>query len=308
MNPNDEFFSEQWALAHLDVPAAWDCLGPNPSDVIVAVVDTGIDDNHEDLQPCLLGSLTTVDILRDDDDHGTQVAGTIGSVTGNGKGIAGAAEVKILSVKFCSQQVIPDPDMGAQAIRDAADFLPTDTRPRVINLSWDVSYSSPALHSAITYAGVRGALVVVAAGNESLDIDRHPNWPANYGNMSHVVTVMATDKNDERASFSNFGATTVHIGAPGVDILSTVPYFGPRIDGGTYVVGYRGYFGTSAAAAYVSGLAALIRAKYPSLTAPQVKNHLLASAKLVPGLSGLCVTGGIVNYEQAICGPAPSST
>jgi thermitase len=313
MPPNDPLFAEQWALTHLRAPAGWNCVSPGAPDVILASVDTGIDGNHEDLQQALLFQDSVLPgILRDDDDHGTMVAGVAGAVTNNGVGIAGAAKVRLLSVKFCSQQVWPDPHFGALAIRRAADYAPSNPSKRVIVLPWDVGYNTPELQAAIEYAGSKDAVVAAAAGNHSLDNDSYPNWPANHGRMAHVITVMASDDDDERSSFSNFGKKSVHLSAPvakswadianpGIHVLTTSPYFGQPPAQGSIRIGYRPFGGTSASAAYVGALAALVRAKNPRWAAAAVKRHILATARRVPSLTRFCVTGGVADYQAALC-------
>ena len=305
---SDPLCSEQWALHHLRVPAGWACV-PGTSGVVVSVVDSGIADNHQDLQIRLLPPDTVIGAATgDDDDHGTMVAGAIAAVTGNAIGIAGAtgtANVQILSVKFCSQQRWPDPAPGETAILRAVNFDPLDTRKRVIVLAWDVGYDTVGLQNAIALAGTKDALVVVAAGNHSQNNDRYPNWPANHGSMPHVITVMATDSDDERAPFSNYGQNTVHIAAPGrnprYDTLSTAPYWGPPPVQRWIRIGYRNFGGTSAATAYVVALAALVRVKNPGMAAPQVKNHLIASARPVAALANFCVAGGVADFQLALC-------
>jgi len=319
VNPNDPYYVDQWALRHLGAPDAWSCADPHAPEVIFAVVDTGIAAGHEDLQSCVLACDTVLDILRDDEDHGTLVTGITSAARNNGRGIAGAATVKIVSIKFSSAQYWPHPDRGAEAIVRAADFDSNDARKRVIALPWDVGYDKGNLRRAVEYAGTKDAVVVVAAGNHALDNDKYPNYPANYGYMDHVITVMATalhrnprwqvsdDRKkhvmtvEERASYSNFGQRSVHVGAPGNAILSTAPYFGGGPSASPIRVGYRYFHGTSASAALVAGLVALVRANNPSWNAARVRAHVLNSARPIPGLEGFCATGGIVDYEKAIC-------
>lgn len=318
MNPNDPYFSEQEALTQLNAPAGWACIPPDAPEVIVAVVDSGIADNHADLQARVLPPQTVLNILRDDDDHGTLVAGTTAAITNNNTGIAGAAPAKVLSVKFCSEQCWPDPRFGAEAIHIAANFKEGSKHPGVIVLAWDVGYNRNELQVAMEEARSKDAVVVVAAGNHSLDNDRHANWPANHGSMNNVITVMATDQIevlvmnagggpalqviDDRASFSNYGKNTVHLGAPAIDILTTTPYFGAATQG-SIRIGYRAFSGTSASAAFVGGLAALIRAKNPGWNATQVKTHLLASVRPAPALTRFCTSGGVADYQRALCPP-----
>lgn len=310
MRPDNRFLSQQWAWEHLGAatplprpgkpsraPKPIKLIPPGARDIVIAVIDSGVN-AHAELATHLLPPLTVFPgDIRDDDDHGTPLAGTICGITNYRSEIGGASKVKILPVKFCSQQSPPSADRGANAIRVALENEPT---PDVIVLAWDCGYNSVALGTAIADAGKAGAVVVVAAGNQGLNNDLYPNWPANYGSLDHVITVMATDKDGQRASFSNFGETTVHIAAPGVDILSTVPYFSTPTAGATIPVGYRFHRGTSAATGYVAGLAALIRVYNPSWTPAQVKNHLIASKKPVSSLERLCKSGGIADYGRAI--------
>jgi len=320
MKPNDPYYDDarsdwnQWALEHMGAPDAWSCLGNKASNVAVAVVDRGVVTNHEDLQGRVeIPTHTVINTARADGDHGTSVAGIIAAQTNNARGIAGAAgpaSVRILSVKFCSEQVLPSPSNGANGINEAVRLLRHQKHKGVICLPWDVGYHTPELEQAIADAGRKSndVLVVVAAGNSSLDIDRYPNWPASYGHMNHVITVMATGQpskiaryDETRATFSNYGRKSVHISAPGVAIMSTTPYFGLRAPRGSMRVGYRYFSGTSAATALVAGLAALLRAKHPSWTAPWVKSRIINTAMPVPALKGQCVSGGIAHFRRAVC-------
>ena len=144
----------------------------------------------------------------------------------------GTANVQILPVRFCSQGRWPEPNLGAAAIDLAAGYQPTDERKRVIVLAWDVGYRTPALDAAIDHARDADALVVVAAGNHAWDNDRYGNWPANYGSMRsrhyrdgdrprRRTGALATSPDDERASFSNYGRTTVAYSGSGSPIRGT---------------------------------------------------------------------------------------
>ena len=288
MNRRSWWFSEQWAWERLGAAAAWKGVSPNTPDVVVAVVDSGVADNHADLKGYLLPPGTVIPGgTRDDDDHGTPVAGTICALTNNADKTPGKAKVKILPIKFCNQGVVPSASLGAAAIDEAVRG-----RARVISLAWDVGYNTDDLRRAIKNAN--DAIVVVAAGNLALDNDLYHNWPASYGDMDHVITVMATDKYDDPASFSSFGRSSVHIAAPGVDILSTFSYCG-NVDPDV-PIGYRRYGGTSAAAAHVAGVAAFVRAKNPAWTPRKVKQYLISSAKRVKSLKGLCASEGIAQF------------
>src|SRR2546427_664276 len=174
-------------------------------------------------------------------------------------------------------------------------------RPAVIiNASWDVGFDSMVLRNAIEKAEAAGVLIVAAAGNSASDNDRSPTYPASY-NYSNVISVMATDEVDEWAWFSNYGEKTVHLAAPGVRILSTYPYFlsPPR----PRYVAYRFFSGTSAAAAFVSGAAALLKHLNPQWTPLLLREHIMASAEGVQGLRRRCASGGRLSFRRAVVGP-----
>lgn len=305
MKPDSRILDKQWAWKKLRTEAVTKPTPqkPKPGDpphtpappIVVAVVDSGVN-KHEDLHgyfsPKLAHSVIGGD-LRDDDDHGTALAGTICAITDNSSG--GVTNLEILPVKFCSQQVPPSADNAAAAIDHALK-----NKVRVIVLAWDCGFKSDKLDAAIDAAKDQ-ALIVVAAGNHAMDNDRHPNWPANYSEPgNHVITVMASDKNDERASFSNYGKTTVDIAAPGVDILSTVPYYSTPVAGSTIPVGYRFHRGTSAATAHVARLAALILARDSSWTPALLKKYICNTARPVVSLKRWCVSGSIADYGRAL--------
>lgn len=219
------------------------------------------------------------------------LAGTICGITNNVKTSSSAAHVQILPIKCCGHQNPPSADAGAEAINIALK-----NAAKVIVLSWGCGYSNTALDTAISNAEKDGAVIVAAAGNWAMDNDLHKSWPASYGTRNHVITVMATDRHGNAASFSNWGHESVFIAAPGVDILSTVPYCGSLSAGSAVPVGYRLHSGSSAATAIVAGAVALLLAKNPSFSPLQVKNALQASAMHSSSLVGLCKTAGVVQY------------
>jgi thermitase len=283
---------EQWPLKRLGLGHPESRKGQEVRDVLLAIVDSGVsEDEHS------LGSRDARTVIRgqtrDDEEHGTLLAWTIRAATAAALGQVGTHKLRILPVKFSSAQYVPSADRAAKAIEHASEEM----RPGVILLAWDVGYTTSNLKQALEGAASTGALVVAAAGNHSLDNDRYPNWPANYGCMDHVITVMATDEDDERASFSNYGKKTVHVAAPGFAA------FGPEFRQARRSVqsaGYRYLRGTSASAAYVAALAALIRAKQPSLKPHQVKARLCESVTSVPALTRFCQTGGRIEYPKAL--------
>lgn len=256
--PDDPRYPEQWALentgqtggkpgADISAPEAWAAHGTGSAGVVVAVVDEGIDIEHEDLSAQIwvntdeipgnwrdddkngyVDDVNGYDFYnwdetvydRDDGDrHGTHVAGIIGAAGDNAKGVAGVNwDVTIMPVKFLGPGGGWDFE-GAEAI-----IYAVDNGADVINCSWGGGYSE-IIDDALQYAADHGVLVCAAAGNDWSDVDQYPDYyyPAS-SDVTAVVTVASTDKNDELSGFSNYGATTVDLAAPGEEILSTLPY------------------------------------------------------------------------------------
>ncbi|MBO0937712.1 S8 family serine peptidase [Fibrella sp. HMF5335] len=225
------------------------------------------------------------------DDHGTHVAGTIGAVGGNGAGVAGVCwNVKMIGLKFLGASG----GTSANAIK-AIDYL-TDMKTRhpslgivASNNSWGGGGFSQTLQDAIGRANTANILFVAAAGNGGSDgvgdnNDAVANYPSNYPN-ANIIAVAALTSAGARASFSNYGATTVDIGAPGQGIWSTVPGTGNTFS-------YASYNGTSMATPHVTGAVALYKSLNPTATAAQIKAAILAAAVPTAALSGKCVTGG----------------
>jgi len=309
--PNDPRFPELYGLnntgqtggtpgADIAAEQAWD-VSTGSNQVIVGVIDSGIDYTHPDLAANIWtnpGEMPDngidddgngyVDDVRgwdfanqdndpwDDHSHGTHVAGTIGAVGDNGVGVSGVNwKVRLVPLKFLHSS-------GSGSTSDAilAVEYATAIGADVVNNSWGGGGFSQALLDAIEAAAEADVLFVASAGNQGLDTDLFPHFPSSYEAVN-VVSVAATDHNDFKASFSNFGLTSVDLGAPGVDILSTLP-------GSSY--GWKG--GTSMAAPHVSGAAALIRAVAPHLGVVDLKNLLLNNTVPLPSLDGNTVTGG----------------
>ncbi|MGH8525496.1 MAG: S8 family peptidase, partial [Gammaproteobacteria bacterium] len=231
------------------------------------------------------------------DDHGTHVAGTIGAKGRNGIGVAGVNwNVTIISAKFLGLFG----GTTANAIK-AIDYI-TDLKTRqglnivATNNSWGGGGFSQALQDAIERANVANILFIAAAGNGGSDgvgdnNDATSNYPSNYPN-ANVIAVAAITSTGVKASFSNYGARTVDIGAPGSGIYSTLPN-----QQGTK---YGSYSGTSMATPHVTGAAALYAATLPpGASAAEIKNAILSSAVLTPtpSLGGKCVTGGRLNVS-----------
>ncbi len=229
-----------------------------------------------------------------DDDHGTHVAGTIGAVGGNGKGVAGVVwNVKLLSGKFLGRRG----GNTANAIK-AVDYF-TDLKLRqglnivATNNSWGGGGYSQALYDAIARANSAGILFIAAAGNETNNNDASGSFPSNY-DLPNVIAVASITNTGGLSSFSNYGATQVDLGAPGSGIWSTVPVSSK----GKIISSYASYNGTSMATPHVSGAAALYASKHPGATAAQIRSAILSSVTATPSLVGKTVTGGRLNVSS----------
>lgn len=306
--------------ADIDAPEAWDVQTGSTS-VAVGVTDTGIDFSHPDLaaqqwvntgencgssDPSISCADRTdgvdddanglVDDWRgwdwvnndnnpfDDNSHGTHVAGTIGAVGNNGVGVVGVNwTVKIAALKFLNAA-----GNGSTANAISATLYTADEGIPISNNSWGGGGFSQALLDAIEYGASRGMLFVAAAGNLNSNNDAAPHYPSSYA--ADVVTAVAsTDHNDVRSTFSNYGATSVDLAAPGTSILSTVP-------GGGYAL----FSGTSMATPHVAGAAALVKARYPSASAYGLKALLMRTVDPKASLSAVTVTGGRLNLSSAV--------
>ncbi len=237
LTPNDPYSDRQWALGQIRVSSAWQITMGDPK-ILVAVLDTGIDRHHEDLEGKVVAEANFTDSPTSEDinGHGTHIAGIIVGTSNNGIGVAGLApESRVLNVKVADDKGRCQPATVARGI-----IWAVDNGASVINISLELREDSAELEHAINYAWSRGAIIIAAAGNDG---DEFPIYPAYYENC---VAVVATRQNDTLAPLSNHG-DWVDVAAPGFNIYSTVPNNG---------YGYQS--GTSFAAAYVSGLAALL--------------------------------------------------
>jgi subtilisin family serine protease len=320
--PDDFYFQQgnQWNLinvgqfggtpgADIDATNAWD-IQTSASNVIVAVVDTGIRYTHEDLAPNLwhnpqentdgytndLYGINLVDNGRgngdpwDDYGHGSHVAGIIGAAGNNGVGIAGICwNVQLMALKFIDTN-------GNGTISDAItcmDFARSHGA-KIVNASWgSPDFRSVALYDAINSLRDAGILFVAAAGNSGENNDG-PNalFPASYStSLDNVIAVAGTDWHDNMPSWSNYGQNSVQLAAPADPIFSC--WNGSDSD-------YEYDAGSSMAAAHVSGACALVWGEYPNLTALQVMKHVLDGVDLVPGLANKCETGGRLNLFKAL--------
>ncbi len=300
--PSDPFFGALWGLsnqsmpgADINAPAAWDTL-TDAGNVIVAVVDSGIRYTHEDLAPNIwvnprdgspgFNAITGSSDPWDDNGHGTLVAGVIGAVSNNGRGVVGVAwRVQLMACKFLDAT-------GNGYISDAIECIEfaRTNGAHVINASWGGYVRSAALAEAIAAAGRAGIIFVAAAGNNGANNDQMPFYPASYL-LDNVISVAASTPNDTLAGFSNYGAQSVHLAAPGTQIYSTH-------HAGNAAYAYAS--GTSLAAPHVSGAVALLRARYPTEPYQKLIRRLLAGVDRPAGLSDKCVSGGRLNLATAL--------
>ncbi len=312
--PNDPLFGNEWGLrnvgqaggtagADVHATSAWDMT--TSAGTTVAVVDTGVDRSHPDLAPNIWTSPVTgspgwnfIDGSPDSNDdagHGTHVAGIIGARGNNGIGIAGIDwNIKIMPLKFLDAN-------GQGNTADAADAIgyAVANGARVVNASWGGPDFSEALYEAVQSAGTKGVLFVAAAGNDGQNTDASHEYPADF-NLPNVVSVAATDRNDNLADFSNFGPGSVGLGAPGDDIYSTVP---PATDPS----GYTSFSGTSMATPFVSGAAALYLSTHPQATPDQIRTAILQTVDPLPALAGKVASGGRLDIAKLLGVPPPSA-
>lgn len=231
------------------------------------------------------------------DDHGSHVAGTIGGTGGNGKGVAGMCwQVKLMNAKFLGKRG----GTTANAIKSVDYF--TDLKNRyglnfvATNNSWGGGGYSQGLYDAIERANAENILFVAAAGNGGSDglgddNDAVPHYPSSYDN-ANIIAVAAIASSGAKAGFSNYGAGSVDLGAPGSGIWSTVPKASGRGKTATIVSGYASYSGTSMATPHVTGAAALYAATHAGASAAQIKDAILGGAVATASLSGKTVSGG----------------
>lgn len=322
--------------ADIDAMEAWDVETGNTNPVVVAIVDTGIDYTHPDLAANVwrnpgeiqgdgidndgngivddyfgarfvsTGYPTAVSgDPMDDENHGTHVSGIIGAVGNNGIGLAGVAwNVKLLGVKFIGSNGI---GVDSDSIKAIAYAL--DKGASIINASWhtDEGYNQD-LFNLISLAQTQGVLFVAAAGNSGINNDTNPQptYPANF-RVQNVISVAATDYNDQLSTeptygvvFSNFGANTVQLGAPGSLILSTI--IPGKCNGCTPQDRYGYFWGTSQAAPHVAGAAALIKSRFPNLDGEQIKHMIMAGVDAKDSMSAVTVTGGRLNAHTPLVG------
>lgn len=309
--PDDPRFQDgtQWALnnygqgggwpdADVDAPEGWDVATEAPG-LVVAVVDSGIRATHEDLAANLwsnpadgthgYNAITGGHDVWDDHGHGTHLAGIIGAVGNNGKGMAGVAwNVRIMACKFLDST-------GNGFTSDAIaciDFARTNGA-RVLNLSWGGPDYSEALSNALWFARADGILVAAAAGNNAANLDATPFYPASFG-FDNQVAVGASTRSETVWPASSYGAARVQLFAPGAAIYSA---------GNAGDAAYASRSGTSMAAACVAGALALSRAREPDAPSQALRDRLLAAVDRAPAYAGKCETGGRLNLRKLLDRP-----
>ena len=300
--PNDPLFNEEWSLyntgqkdstgqegivdADIDALEAWEKT-TGDKNVIVAVIDTGIDYTHQDITQNMWMNPNEIadnkldddgngfidDIYgwnfseknndpKDDNGHGTHVSGTIAAVGNNSIGVIGVAPgVRLMAVKFLNS-------FGSGELADAVSAIDYAVQmgARVLNNSWGGGGFSQTMADAIAAANNKNVVFAAAAGNDSENNDTSKHYPSSY-DISNVISVAATNNKDQLAKFSNFGVKTVHVAAPGDNILSSV-----------LKNEYQSYSGTSMATPHVSGVCALLLSLEPDLTPEEVRTRLVETS------------------------------
>ncbi|MGZ3774210.1 MAG: S8 family peptidase [Pseudobdellovibrionaceae bacterium] len=316
---NDPAISQAWGLKKSDAARAWS-VSKGSRNIVVAVIDTGIDIKHEDLTSNLWvnpgetgkdaqgrdkatngvdddGNGLIDDVhgwnfvannskLDDNHGHGTHIAGIIGAEAGNGKGISGIApEVSLMILKYYDPKV-PNTDNLKNTV--ASIKYAVKMGAHIINYSGGGTEFSQDEHDAIAEAEKKGVLFVAAAGNERSNSDQHRYYPADYG-LSNIISVTAIDPATQVLASSNYGTETVDIAAPGQNILSCLP-------GNSY-----GYMtGTSQATAFVSGAATLVMAHKQAFKAEDVKKYILATGDAQTQLATKTRTSRQLNLYKAL--------
>lgn len=285
--------------SHINAKKAWG-ITRGKKQIVVAVIDTGIDPTHPDLKDNLwkkngtdeygydfvLNKKNPGDVHRQG--HGTHVAGIIGATAKNHAGAIGVApNISIMAIRYYS-----DSNSDAQHIANTVKAInyAIDNGANVINYSGGGSSFSPAEYQAIKRAEQKGILFVTAAGNNHADTDESENayYPSSYG-LPNIISVAATNIHNQLVSCSNWGVRHVHVAAPGESIFSTLP-------NGRY-----GYLtGTSQATAFVSGVAALILSEHPGLTPMEVRKIIMNSSAKIDTLEGKTTSSGRVDAFSAL--------
>ena len=324
VTPDDSRYSELWGMhntgqtggtddADIDAPEAWD-ISTGSRDVIVGVIDTGVDYSHPDLAANMwvnpneiagdgvdndgngyvddvhgINAITNSGDPMDDQGHGSHVSGTIGAAGNNGEGVVGVNhDVSIIGCKFLDSSGSGSTSDALKCIDYFVALKNAGVDVKATNNSWGGGGSSQAMIDALTASEAADILFVAAAGNGAYDNDASPSYPASYEHDT-VMAIASTTHTDSMSGFSQWGLTSVDMGAPGSDILSTV-------QGG----GYASYSGTSMATPHVTGAAALAWSVNPDLTAVEMKALLMNSGDDNAALAGKTVSGKRLNIHNAL--------
>ncbi len=296
---NDPSMKLNWGFddslkATINASKAWE-ITRGSKEIIVAIIDTGIDINHPDIKNNLWTSKTGTHgwnfvannaDLTDNHGHGTHIAGIVGAEGGNGIGISGVApKVSLMILKYYDPKAAYNNNLAntIKAIRYA-----TENGAHIINYSGGGLEFSKDEYNAINDARKKGILFIAAAGNEKSNSDKSRYYPANY-DLDNIISVTAINTEAKVLDSSNYGAHTVHIAAPGKNIFSTIP-------GGKYAP----MTGTSQATAFVSGVAALLLASNKSYDYLQVKKQILSTADYMDELKDKNQTSGKLNSWAAL--------
>ncbi len=317
--PNDTGFSQLWGMhntgqtggkddADIDAPEAWDLFTGSP-DIVIASIDTGINRNHQDLDANIWTNPGEIEGNGKDDDgngyiddtwgwnfvhgnnnpaddnsHGSHPCGTMAGEGDNNEGVAGVIwTAQLMAVKVCTG----GGSCPSSNCISGIDYA-TENGAWLSNNSWGGGGFNQSLKDAIERANQAGSLFVAAAGNNGRNTDTFPFYPAGYDN-ENILSVAATDHNDNKSSFSNYGLTSVDVGAPGSSIYSTVL--------GT---SYGTKSGTSMASPHGAGVCSIVWSYNPNLTHLEVKQIVMDSVRPIAALDGRCVTGGVVNAAEAL--------
>ena len=317
--PNDSRFSDLWGLhntgqnngtvdADIDAPEAWDLTTGNP-DVVVAVIDSGVDYNHEDLRANMwrnpseilgngidddgngyvddyhgINAIANSGDPMDDDRHGTHASGSIAAVGNNGIGVTGVCwNCKIMALRFLSKD-------GSGTISDEIECIQyaVNQGVKIVSGSFGEYSFSQSEKAAIDAARNSGVLFMFAVGNDGENNDIKPHYPSS-NNSENIIAVGISDRFDRLVSWSDYGLTTVDVAAPGDNILSTV-----------LNNGYQRESGASMATPHVAGLAALLKSYNPGLNWLDIKNLILNNGDKIPSAEGKIVTGSRINAFKAL--------
>ncbi len=304
---NESAAGVQWYVLRTSLSQAW-AKTTGSHDVVTAVLDTGVDYNHPDLAKNIWTRPDNISPFKDDDlgvvddvhgynaitnegdpfdenGHGTEMAGIVGSECAQERGTCGVSpNVSMLALKVLNAGGFGTVGNAVAALNYAVDRKRSGVNLCAITIGWNLQQRSRALEDALRGAGDAGILVIVASGNNKSET---VGYPAGY-QLDNLIVVAASNQNDQLASFSNYG-NQVQLAAPGQDILTTV--LGNE---------HAQHSDTALAAAFVTGVAALLRSVNPRASVSQLRAILLNSVEQVPGLKGKVATGGRINAARAV--------